>query len=268
MSATVKAYFALKVSGLPADCPELQRARERILALGGIQAANSYVKINLSLFGLYPRERCPSIPPEMMLLPGNCIYQMSSWTRAIVVPLAIVHARNPMRPVPADFDLSELFLPGGGGMTYLGGKSPLSWRSLFLAFDRLLKFWEKYGSQCAARPGDPQGRALDAGTYALHRRARRHLSSDDVHHHGAGCARLSAKPSAIRGGLGAVRPAAGGRRGAVLLPALLFRGLGHRDRRLCARRKRDGARGRPRQVSRLAPDQGGPAEGRLVRQAA
>ncbi|RPI18676.1 MAG: squalene--hopene cyclase, partial [Acidobacteriales bacterium] len=146
VSATVKAYFALKVSGLPADCPELQQARERILALGGIQAANSYVKINLSLFGLYPRQRCPSIPPEMMLLPGNCIYQMSSWTRAIVVPLAIVHARNPMRPVPANFDLSELFLPGGG-MSYLGGKSPLSWRSLFLAFDRLLKFWEKYGSR-------------------------------------------------------------------------------------------------------------------------
>jgi len=56
ISATVKAYFALKVSGLPPDGPELARARKRILALGGIQAANSYVKINLSLFGLYPRE--------------------------------------------------------------------------------------------------------------------------------------------------------------------------------------------------------------------
>ncbi len=78
ISATVKAYFALKVAGLPPDGPELTRARDRILALGGMQAANSYVKINLSLFDLYPRENCPSIPPEMMLLPGNFIYQMSS----------------------------------------------------------------------------------------------------------------------------------------------------------------------------------------------
>ncbi len=146
ISATVKAYFALKVSGLPPDGLELARARERILALGGIQSANSYVKINLSLFGLYPRERCPSIPPEMVLLPFNFIYQMSSWTRAIVVPLAIVHAHQPVRPVPAGFDLKELFLPGGR-MTYLGGRHWLSWRSLSLLFDRVVKFGEKHGSR-------------------------------------------------------------------------------------------------------------------------
>ncbi len=48
----------------------------------------------------------------MMLLPGNFLYQMSSWTRAIVIPLSIVHAFNPRRPVPAGFNLEELFLPG------------------------------------------------------------------------------------------------------------------------------------------------------------
>ncbi|MFB3777262.1 MAG: squalene--hopene cyclase [Bryobacteraceae bacterium] len=146
ISATVKAYFALKVAGLPPESNELTRARERILALGGIQAANSYVKVNLSLFGLYPREKCPSIPPEMVLLPGDFIYRMSSWTRAIVVPLSIVHAHNPQRPVPAGFDLKELFLPGVR-MWYLGGKHLLSWRSLFLAFDAVLKVWERYGSK-------------------------------------------------------------------------------------------------------------------------
>lgn len=87
ISATVKAYCALKLAGIPADDPRLSQARQCILALGGLQAANSYVKINLSLFGLYPREHCPAIPPELMLLPGNFIYQMSSWTRAIVVSL-------------------------------------------------------------------------------------------------------------------------------------------------------------------------------------
>jgi squalene-hopene/tetraprenyl-beta-curcumene cyclase len=150
VSATVKAYFALKVAGMPVDAPELTRARERILSLGGIQAANSYVKVNLSLFGLYPRKNCPSVPPEMILLPGNFIYQMSSWTRAIVVPLSIIHACQPQRPVPAGFDLKELFLTGGR-MSYLGGATSLSWRSLFLLFDRVLKFWDKYGSKSLRR---------------------------------------------------------------------------------------------------------------------
>ncbi len=78
----------------------MARLRERILELGGIQAANSYVKVNLSLFDLYPRQYCPSIPPEVVLLPFNLLYQMSAWTRAIVVSLAIVHSANPQRPVP------------------------------------------------------------------------------------------------------------------------------------------------------------------------
>jgi squalene-hopene/tetraprenyl-beta-curcumene cyclase len=150
VSATVKAYFALKLAGLPETSPELTRARQVILSLGGIQAANSYVKINLSLFGLYPREHCPSIPPEMILLPGNFIYQMSSWTRTIVVPLSILHALNPRRPVPDGFHLKELFLPGAP-MTYAPSLRRLSWRNLFLGLDRLLKFWDKHGSRALRR---------------------------------------------------------------------------------------------------------------------
>src|SRR6266852_8612530 len=56
VSATVKAYFSLKLAGVDYDDPRLSKARDRILSLGGIQAANSYVKVNLSLFDLYPRE--------------------------------------------------------------------------------------------------------------------------------------------------------------------------------------------------------------------
>src|SRR5579883_2741752 len=65
VSASVKAYVALRLAGLAVHDPRMRRLRDRILALGGIQAANSYVKVNLSLFGLYPRECCPSIPPEV-----------------------------------------------------------------------------------------------------------------------------------------------------------------------------------------------------------
>jgi squalene-hopene/tetraprenyl-beta-curcumene cyclase len=145
VSATVKAYFALKAAGLAADDPRLARARERILSLGGIQAANSYVKVNLSLFDLYPRRYCPSIPPEMILL-GNFIYQMSSWTRAIVVPLAIVHAANPRRPVPEGFTLRELFHPERS-LEWPRDRRRLSWRNFFLTADRFLKFWEEHGSR-------------------------------------------------------------------------------------------------------------------------
>src|SRR5262249_41030113 len=145
INATVKAYFALKVAGLDPDDPRLARARERALALGGIQAANSYVKLNLSLFDLYPREHCPAIPPEIMLLPCNFVYQMSSWTRAIVVALSIVHASNPQRPVPAGFNLKELFLPGVS-LAFRRDANWFSWRNTFLWIDRFSKLWEKHGS--------------------------------------------------------------------------------------------------------------------------
>jgi squalene-hopene/tetraprenyl-beta-curcumene cyclase len=150
ISATVKAYFALKVAGLPLDDPRLARARARILDLGGIQAANSYVKINLSLFDMYPREHCPSIPPEVMFLPGNFIYQMSAWTRAIVVSLAIVHSSNPRRPVPAGFNLDELYKPGVS-LGFQPSDGFFSWRNFFLSADRFLKFWEKHGSRALRR---------------------------------------------------------------------------------------------------------------------
>jgi squalene-hopene/tetraprenyl-beta-curcumene cyclase len=145
VSATVKAYFALKLAGLDYDNPCLTRARERILALGGIQAANNYVKINLSLFGLYPREHVPSVPPEILLL-GNLLYQMSSWTRAIAVSLALVQSHNPRRPVPDGFNLQELFLPGVS-LDFPRSKQTISWRNTFLLLDRAVKVWEKYGSR-------------------------------------------------------------------------------------------------------------------------
>ena len=146
LSATVKAYFALKVAGFSPDDEPLARARTRILELGGIQAANSYVKVNLSLFDLYPRQYCPSIPPEVVLLPGKFLYQMSAWTRAIVVSLAIVHASNPRRPVPAGFHLNEIYKPGVS-LEFPRSEALFTWRNFFLSLDRLLKLWEQHGSR-------------------------------------------------------------------------------------------------------------------------
>ncbi len=141
INATVKAYGGLKIAGVHPDRPEMRRARERILQLGGVQACNSYVRINLSLFGLYPRRYVPTVPPEIVLLPGDILYEMSSWTRAIVVPLSIVQAVGRERRPPDGMTVDELLLPG---------RKPSLTRSdglaiLFRHLDRLLKIWDKRG---------------------------------------------------------------------------------------------------------------------------
>ena len=150
ISASVKAYVALKLAGLPADDSRMVRLRDRILALGGIQAANSYVKVNLSLFGLYPREHCPSIPPEVVLLPFQFLYQMSSWTRAIVVSLSIAHSADPRRPVPAGFHIDEIWKPGVSA-AFRRDEKRFTWRNFFLDIDRVLKLWERRGSKSIRR---------------------------------------------------------------------------------------------------------------------
>ncbi|HEX7361969.1 MAG TPA: squalene--hopene cyclase [Bryobacteraceae bacterium] len=144
VNASIKAYFALKVAGIPASDSRMQRLRDCILSMGGLQAANSYVRINLSLFGLFPREGCPSIPPELIFLPFKFIYQMSSWTRAIVISLSIVRSAKEPRPVPGGWNLDELFLPGVPAVLPRDAKT-LSWRNVFLTLDRGLKVWEERG---------------------------------------------------------------------------------------------------------------------------
>ncbi len=146
INACIKSYFALKLAGLPASDARMEKLRARICEMGGLQGANSYVRTNLNLFNLYPRDACPSIPPELILLPFKFIYQMSSWTRAIVISLSIVHAANPKRPVPAGFDLKELFLEGAPTRPERELRV-FGWRNFFLKLDRFLKIWERRGPQ-------------------------------------------------------------------------------------------------------------------------
>jgi squalene-hopene/tetraprenyl-beta-curcumene cyclase len=143
ISATVKAYCALKLAGIDPASEPMRRAKTRILALGGLQAANSYVKINLSLFNLYPRKHVPSVPPEIVLLPGNVLYEMSSWTRSILVPLSIVQSRGGDRPVPRGFNLNELVLP----KVSLGFPKRNGLARVFHHLDKMFKVWEKRGSE-------------------------------------------------------------------------------------------------------------------------
>ena len=141
VNATARAYTALKIAGVPADSPAMERARERTLRLGGLQATNSYTKINYSLFGLYPRQYAPSVPVEIVLVPGNLLYEMSSWTRAIVVPLSIVQAIGGERPVPDNINVDELYLPGKKLSLPRRGRVA----AVFSQADRVVKLWERRG---------------------------------------------------------------------------------------------------------------------------
>ncbi len=147
VNATVRAYAVLKLTGMDPREPAMVRARQRALALGGLQECNSYTKINFSLFGLLPRKYVPSVPPEIVLLPGNVLYEMSSWTRTIIVPLSIVQAVGHKRAAPEGFAIDELFAPAKP--IRLPRRDRLAF--LFHHLDRLVKIWEKRGPKDVRR---------------------------------------------------------------------------------------------------------------------
>ena len=93
ISATVKAYFALKMTGLPATHPALVRACRRVRDLGGITQVNIFTRILLALFGEMDWKGVPCMPVELMLLPRWFyfnIYEISYWSRTVLVPLLIL----------------------------------------------------------------------------------------------------------------------------------------------------------------------------------
>jgi squalene-hopene/tetraprenyl-beta-curcumene cyclase len=147
LSATCKAYFALKLAGDPQDSPHMVRARETVHRLGGLERTNSYVRFYLALVGAVGWELVPAILPELMLLPNWFylnIYEMSSWTRGIVIPMAILSAVRPDWRLPERAHVDELFCDiSRKKAAFDWSDQLLSWRNFFLALDRALKLYEK-----------------------------------------------------------------------------------------------------------------------------
>jgi squalene-hopene/tetraprenyl-beta-curcumene cyclase len=145
VSASVKDYFALKLAGEDPAAPHMVRARERIRALGGIEACNTFTRIYLAIFGQYPWGRCPAVPPELVLLPRWApfsLYQVSSWSRAIVVPLSIVAAFRPRCRVPDHARIAELRVDRPPRRPRRPLRENL-WRSFFTLVDWTLKVAER-----------------------------------------------------------------------------------------------------------------------------
>ena len=146
LNATVKAYVALRLAGDSTDSAHMEAAKRKIHELGGLEATNSYVRFYLAMVGALDWGLVPAIPPELMLLPSWLpvnIYEMSSWTRGIVIPLAIVYAHKPRWQLPEGITVDELFKAlGGKPVSFSWDKRLVSWRNVFLAMDRGLKLYE------------------------------------------------------------------------------------------------------------------------------
>ncbi|HEV2304520.1 MAG TPA: squalene--hopene cyclase [Candidatus Acidoferrales bacterium] len=147
LNTTVKAYFSLKLAGDLPDAPHMRSAQKRIHELGGLEKTNSYVRIYLAMIGAIGWDMAPAVPPELMLLPNWFfvnLYDMSSWTRAIVIPLAIVYASKPEWRMSGCESVDELFAdPANRKAAFAWSRKIVSWRNAFLAIDRALKVYER-----------------------------------------------------------------------------------------------------------------------------
>ena len=115
ISLTVKCYFAAKLMGIAGSEPHMVQTREWILAHGGVTSCNTFTKIYLCSLGQYEYNSVPAIPPEIVLFPNWYwfnIYEISSWSRAILVPLSIAYAKKPFKKIAPEQGISELFVGG------------------------------------------------------------------------------------------------------------------------------------------------------------
>jgi squalene-hopene/tetraprenyl-beta-curcumene cyclase len=151
ISGSVKAYFALKLTGHDPQADYMRLARQAIRTAGGADAVNSFTRFYLALLGQISYAHCPAVPPEIVLLPQWSpinIYRMSAWSRTIVVPLSIMWAFRPERKIAKERGISELFLrhPDQWPALQCPGlseeKSWFSWGKFFRQADATLKWLE------------------------------------------------------------------------------------------------------------------------------
>lgn len=149
VNATIKAYLALKLAGVPVTDPRMLKAREVANSLGGVPRMNTFSKLYLALLGLFPWKYVPTIPCEVLLI-GKWFHvnfwEMSNWSRAMLVPLAIINHFKPTRRPRNNVTLDELYPHGFHERDLALPPDPdrISWRNFFLWLDRLHKFAEVF----------------------------------------------------------------------------------------------------------------------------
>jgi len=166
VSATIKAYFAMKVAGVPVDDPAMAAARARIHAAGGPTEADVFTKILLALFGEYDWSGIPAMPVEIMLLPRWSYFnllEVSYWSRTVIVPLLVLMDVKPVMLLPESCRLDELWLVPRerASLRFPRVPRPFSpktflWKNFFIGVDDCLKGWERLG------PRPLRARAVEA----------------------------------------------------------------------------------------------------------
>ncbi len=162
VNATIKAYLALKLAGVPATDARMLKAREVAFTMGGVPRMNTFSKLYLALIGLVEWRHVPTIPCEVLLI-GKWFHvnfwEMSNWSRAMLIPLAIINHFRPTRRLRKEINLDELYPQGKWELD-----EPLrpryfdfSLRNMFLWLDRLHKLAE-WVSRLGLHPF--RGRAL------------------------------------------------------------------------------------------------------------
>ena len=147
VNATIKAYLALKLAGVAITDPRMLRAREVALHFGGVPRMNTFSKLYLALIGLFPWQYVPTIPCEVLLI-GKWFHvnfwDMSNWSRGMLVPLSIINHFKPTRPVAVSLD--ELYPEGIHERDFAPTRDPqrFTLRNFFLWLDSLHKFAERF----------------------------------------------------------------------------------------------------------------------------
>ncbi|HWE07483.1 MAG TPA: squalene--hopene cyclase, partial [Rhizomicrobium sp.] len=145
ISATVKAYFALKMIGDLPEAPHMSRAREELLARGGAARSNVFTRILLALFGESSWRNVPTIPVEIILLPRWFpihLSKMSYWARTVIVPLLVLATLRPLARNPRGVHIRELFAGSGAPPPLRAPHQNPYWAVLFSVLDRILKLVE------------------------------------------------------------------------------------------------------------------------------
>jgi squalene-hopene/tetraprenyl-beta-curcumene cyclase len=142
LSASVKAYFALKAVGDSKDAPHMVRARQAILAAGGAERTNVFTRIQLALFGQVPWRAVPVMPVEIMNLPRWFPFHLdkvSYWSRTVIVPLLVLMAKKPQAKNPRQIQIRELFTQDPETITdWIRGPYRSKWGHIFGTVDKVL----------------------------------------------------------------------------------------------------------------------------------
>ncbi len=139
LSTTVEAWVALRLAGDPLDAPHMARATEWIRGNGGVESTRVFTRIWLALFGLWSWDALPHMPPEMIFLPSWFplnVYDWACWARQTVVPLTIVNALRPVRPLP--FGIDEIRVGPRRGTR------PKGWSAFFTRLDKVLHLYGRH----------------------------------------------------------------------------------------------------------------------------